>query len=86
MFNVVCNVTGRAEAALVRGVEGHNGPGRLTKALNIDRSLNGVDLASSDKLWLEDDGVVPEYTAAPRIGIDYASDEDKNKKWRFTAI
>ncbi len=32
------------------------GPGRLAKALNIDRSLDGIDLCSAGSLWLASDG------------------------------
>ena len=73
-------------AVLIRGVEGYNGPGKLTKAMRIDRSLNGIDLVSSNELWLEDDGVLLEYTKGRRIGIDYATEEYRNILWRFTAV
>ena len=73
LFNVVTGKEGFPEAVLIRGVEGYNGPGKLTKAMQIDRSLNGIDMISSDELWIEDDGMRPDYTAAKRIGIDYAT-------------
>ena len=57
---------------------------RLTKLLKIDRSLNREDLVRSDRLWLETDGSRVKFTAAPRIGIAYASKRDQNRKWRFT--
>ena len=38
MLNVVTGREGRPEAVLIRGVEGAEGPGRLTKALHVDRS------------------------------------------------
>ncbi|MDQ5983482.1 MAG: putative 3-methyladenine DNA glycosylase [Eubacteriales bacterium SKADARSKE-1] len=60
-----------------------NGPGKLTKSLNIDRSLNGENLITSDKLWIEDDNYKCDYSLAKRVGIDYATDEYKNKLWRF---
>ena len=85
MLNIVSGIEGFPEAVLIRGVEGHNGPGKLTKALGIDRTLNGEDLINSDALWLEDDGFKPEYTIGKRIGIDYADEKDKNILWRFTA-
>ena len=86
LFNVVTAGKDVPEAVLIRGIEGYSGPGRLTKALSIDRSLNNVDLTTCDELWIEDGGEAPpEYTATPRIGIDYASDEDKARLWRFVA-
>lgn len=85
LFNIVSGNEGFPEAVLIRGVEGYNGPGKLTRALSIDRSLNGINLMESDELWVEDDGYVTEYTETPRIGIDYATLEYRNKLWRFVA-
>ncbi|MBN2015487.1 DNA-3-methyladenine glycosylase [Candidatus Dojkabacteria bacterium] len=31
-----------------------SGPGRVTKALMIDRELNGIDLTSGGEVWIED--------------------------------
>ncbi len=86
MLNIV---TGRAEepqAVLLRGVKGVRGPGRLTKALGIDRSYNGEDLCESPRIWLENSGISLPHEATPRIGIDYAGPVWKNKPWRFVAI
>ena len=84
MLNIVTGEEGHPEAVLIRGVEGAEGPGRLTKLLSIDRSLNREDLVRSDKLWLETDGLRVKFSAAPRIGIAYASKRDQKRKWRFT--
>jgi DNA-3-methyladenine glycosylase len=86
MLNIV---TGRAEepqAVLLRGVKGLRGPGRLTKALEIDKSYNGEDLTISPRIWLQNSGISLPYEATPRIGIDYAGPVWKNKPWRFVAI
>ena len=85
MLNVVTGPAERPEAVLIRGVEGAEGPGRLTKLLHIDRSLNREDLVASDRLWIETDDNKPKFTSAPRIGIGYASRRDQSRKWRFTA-
>lgn len=61
------------------------GPGKLTKAMSIDRSVNGDHLCSKH-LWLEDTGInvkVTEISSSPRIGIAYAG-EDALLPWRFT--
>ncbi len=84
MLNVVTGAEGRPEAVLIRGIEGASGPGKLTRLLQIDRTLNREDLIASKRLWLESDGAVFKFTAAPRIGIAYASKRDQSRKWRFT--
>lgn len=83
LFNVVTGREGFPEAVLIRGIEGYDGPGKLTKAMQIDRSLNGVDMAVSEEIWLEDDGMKPKYRMAKRVGIDYATEEYRDKLWRF---
>jgi tRNA(Arg) A34 adenosine deaminase TadA/3-methyladenine DNA glycosylase Mpg len=86
MLNVVSGQKGSPEAVLIRGTEGCPGPGRVTKAMGIDRSLNGSDLVLSDEIWIETDGgVIPEYDCLPRVGIDYASDIDRARPWRFVS-
>jgi DNA-3-methyladenine glycosylase len=62
-----------------------SGPGKLTKALGIDRKLNGKFLLD-DEVWVEDLGrrvSNRHIEATPRIGIDYAG-EDALLPWRFT--
>lgn len=62
-----------------------SGPGKLTKALGIDRKLNGKFLLD-DEVWVEDTGrriTNRNIEATPRIGIDYAG-EDALLPWRFT--
>ena len=83
LLNVVSGKKDFPEAVLIRGVETFCGPGKLTKPLQIDKSLNGENLAESDRLWIEDDGRRPSFKTAKRIGIDYASEPDKNRLWRF---
>lgn len=60
-----------------------SGPGKLTKALGIDRTLNGANLRSSE-LWIEMGEKVPlkSIVATTRIGIDYAG-KDARLPWRF---
>jgi len=85
LFNVVAGEIGHPGGVLIRGTEGVSGPGKLTKILGIDISLNGLDLCTSDKIWLEDDGTFLDFKTARRVGIDYATDEYKYKPWRFIA-
>lgn len=59
-----------------------NGPGKLCKALSLDRSQNGLDL-TGDTLYVVRSGETVEHIhAGPRIGIDYA-EEAVEFPWRF---
>ena len=85
LLNIVAGPENYPEAVLIRGIVGFPGPGRVTKALFIDRSLNEEYLPFSDKLWIEDDGCSPIIGTGERIGIDYASEADRKRPWRFFA-
>ena len=86
LLNIVTGEKGHPQAVLIRGVEGFDGPGKLTKQLKIDRTLNCENLITSKNLWLEDDGTDLSYQTSPRIGINYATEEYKNIHWRFIAV
>ena len=83
MLNFVAGGEDEPQAALIRGVEGFSGPGRLTKALGIDRSFYGLDLSASERMWVEDSGIQPLVKTGKRIGINYAGEEWVNKPWRY---
>jgi DNA-3-methyladenine glycosylase len=85
LLNVVTGKEKFPEAVLIRGIEGFNGPGKLTKTLQITKDLNGENLITSNNIWIEDDGFVAEYITDTRVGIDYAAEKDKNIEWRFIA-
>ena len=92
MYHCLNVVTEREEfpsAVLIRAIEidGQvvDGPGRLCRALQIDRRLNRVDLTTGEFLWFEDRGALVEkgdVGAHPRVGVDYAGEWAK-KPWRF---
>jgi DNA-3-methyladenine glycosylase len=88
MLNLVTGPKDWPAAVLIRGVEGVSGPGRVTRAFGIGRSLNGSAASPAGGLWIERDGaeepVLPhEVLAGPRVGIDYAGPEWVGKPWRF---
>ncbi len=83
MLNLVTGAEDSPQAVLIRGVEGVSGPGRVTKYLGIDKSLN--DTMLGDALRLEEDGYTPAVEKLPRVGIGYASPEDQARLWRFLA-
>lgn len=86
MLNLVVGPEGFPAAILVRGVHDVIGPGRVTKALQIGRSLNGQPALPASGLWIEDQGIkVPKswVLAGPRVWVDYAGEIWSAKPWRF---
>ena len=92
-FNVVARAAEVAGAVLIRAVEPGpgvvgrtDGPGRLCRALGIDRRHDGLDLASGTAdLWLErrpDDPPPRPIEISPRIGVAYAG-AWADRPWRF---
>lgn len=92
-MNVVVDREGTASALLiralepVRGIDGAtDGPGKLCRALGIDRALNGADLVRGEELFLASDGTAPlPFVTATRIGVEYAGACAK-KPYRFCAL
>lgn len=59
-----------------------NGPGKLCRALAIDKRMNGEDLCSN-RLYIEKGGNdIFSIVTAKRVGIDYA-EEAREYLWRF---
>lgn len=61
------------------------GPGKLTRALKIDKKFNGKRASKKTGLWIEDWGVkIPPRAIikTPRIGVSYAK-EWAQKQYRF---
>lgn len=88
-LNVVTEREEFPAAVLIRAIEIDgvliDGPGRLCRALQIDRSLDRTDLTTQESLWFEDRGgrtLRRQVAALPRIGVDYAGLWAK-KLWRF---
>lgn len=63
-----------------------DGPGKVTKWLEVDRALSGLRASKKTGLWLEEGSVrinPKRITALPRVGINYAPTEWREKPWRF---
>ena len=56
-----------------------DGPGKLTQALGIDSGLNGEDLITSDRLFVEEGKKVKGIGSSSRVGIRRGVEF----KWRF---
>lgn len=83
MLNIVTGEENDASAVLIRGIEDITGPGRVGKALQLDKSFYGENLSTSDRIWIEDSNLKLEYQAVPRVGIDYAGEPWVSVAWRF---
>jgi DNA-3-methyladenine glycosylase len=82
LLNFVSGNANSAQAVLIRCITGYNGPGKVGKVLQLDKSFYGEDLSISQRIWVEDAPPVKQYTSLPRVGIDYAG-EWKDKLLRF---
>jgi DNA-3-methyladenine glycosylase len=84
MLNIVTGESEEPQALLIRGLSGIEGPGRLTKKLEIDQSFNGVDITESDEIWVENNFIPNKViNSYPRIGVEYAGDYYSKIPWRF---
>ncbi len=101
MLNVVTQRGGYPAAVLLRAIQpiegaevisarrnGRDtfGPGKLTQALGITKSENGVDLTQTGSgLWIEAGQNVrdPLVTKGPRVGLNTVPEPWKSKPWRF---
>lgn len=85
MLNVVTDAEDYPSAVLFRAAGEWTGPGRLTRAMEIDRRLNGQPANESSGLWIEDRGSISprkKILRTPRIGVAYAA-EWADKPYRF---
>ena len=87
-LNVVTGEAGYPAAILLRtaespGASSASGPGRLTRAFQVDRALDGSSFVSGP-LWIEAGEPVPDRAVrrTRRIGVDYAGSW-ASRRYRF---
>lgn len=83
LMNIISGTEGDPQGVLIRCCDGYPGPGRLTKALSIDRSLNGEDILNCPELWIEDGDGEVDIISDKRVGIAYAEEKDREALLRF---
>lgn len=85
MLNIVTAEKNIPQAVLIRSIERYNGPGKLSKELQINKSFNAENVEESNRIWIEKNPNLTDkkIKLAKRIGIDYSGDIWKNKLWRF---
>ena len=68
------------------GLEGPvllTGPGKVAQALAVDRSFSGHLLYAAGGLELLAGAPAPGILSGPRVGVDFANEDDRRKPWRF---
>ena len=83
LLNVVTGDAEDPQAVLIRACVDAEGPGKLTKALEITGERNRSRIFGDTELWIEDDGFSCRIRQEKRVGIGYASQEDQDRLWRF---
>jgi DNA-3-methyladenine glycosylase len=85
MLNIVTEAAETPTAVLIRGAGKYNGPGKLTRALQIDQNLNNKKLGIKNGLWIEEgkSNCFKKITVTPRIGIHYAAEPWLSAPLRF---
>lgn len=87
-LNFVTEEEGFPAAILIRGARlledtavYLNGPGKLCRFLQINKSHNNIDITTSEDFYVLDSGLALPHIATPRIGIKQGLD----KLWRYVA-
>ena len=83
LLNFVTGKENQPQAVLIRGLKGIDGPGRVGKILQLDKSFYGEITFESTRLWLEDAPKIADFITLPRIGVEYSGEVWKNKPWRY---
>ncbi|MBQ3565973.1 MAG: DNA-3-methyladenine glycosylase, partial [Oscillospiraceae bacterium] len=69
LMNVITGEVEQPQGVLIRACEGFEGPARLTKKLQIDKSFNNRHVDGNEHLYFVDDGFKPQIRTDKRVGI-----------------
>lgn len=85
LLNVVTGPVDYPAAVLIRGAGTVRGPGRLTKSLDITGAFNARPAEPEAGLWISPGPAVDpsRVQATPRIGIDYAGPDWRERPYRL---
>jgi DNA-3-methyladenine glycosylase len=84
LLNITTGPANHPQAILIRGAKQVEGPGRVGKILQLDKSFYGEEITTSSRLWIEyADNPKGKIVELPRIGIDYAGEYWAKMPWRF---
>lgn len=84
LLNITTGPINHPQAILIRGTQQFSGPGRIGKALQLDKTFYGEDICKSDRLWiLSGTNAQHNFETRPRVGIDYAGEYWANVPWRY---
>ena len=90
MLNVVVGRKDYPAAILFRGAGEYDGPAKLTKFIDVNKSLNGKLALPASGLWFEDRGFFSGKNRRrfiirrlPRVGVHYAGPVWSKKLYRF---
>ena len=88
MLNIVTRENNYPAAVLIRGAsfgdKKLNGPGKITKFLQLNKKLNNKKAEKASLLWFEDRGIKinqTQITKTARLGVAYAG-----AKWAFAKL
>lgn len=59
------------------------GPGRVAQALALELDFSGHLLFEAGGLELREGEPPPSILTGPRVGVDFATTQDRRRKWRF---